>query len=261
MLSARANLSQALWLAAVAATGLALFAAARSRTRIAAVVPVLLGAAIAVPAMPRQLADAWVADRRATELVCTSDQPQVCIPRVYSHALDQLRGPARQALAVLAAKLPPAPTRVVVETDGNRTQGPPPADTLLMRVSPFATMPTPRRARLDMDARRRRRPAVCEPARLRPDQAGVRRAAPGAGRPVPGRAQCRRGLAPRPGPATGAGQGGKESEETLAPQALAALRRLPADEQRARVTALRDAELTCADGDRLDLLTGPSGPR
>ena len=54
-------------------------------------------------------------------------------------------------------------------------------------------------------------------------------------------------------------KGGKESEETLAPQALADLRRLPPDEQRARVTALRDAELTCAPGDRLDLLTGPSG--
>ena len=64
MLSARANLSQALWLAAVAATGLALFAAARSGTRVAAVLPILLGAAIAVPAMPRQLAAAWVEDRR-----------------------------------------------------------------------------------------------------------------------------------------------------------------------------------------------------
>ena len=48
---------------------------------------------------------------------------------------------------------------------------------------------------------------------------------------------------------------------SLARQALDALRALPADEQRARVTALRDAERTCAEGDRLELLTGPSGPR
>ena len=54
-----------------------------------------------------------------------------------------------------------------------------------------------------------------------------------------------------------ASKGEKESEETLAPLALAALRRLPPDEQRERVAALRDAELTCAPGDRLDLLTGP----
>ena len=124
MLSARANLSQALWLAIVAATGLALFAASRARTRIAAVVPVLLGVAIAVPTMPRQLADAWVADRRATESSAPPTNPRCASPRVHSHALDQLRGPARQALAILAAKLPPAPTRVVVETDGNRTRGP-----------------------------------------------------------------------------------------------------------------------------------------
>ena len=146
-LSARANLSQALWLAIVAATGLVLFAASRPRTRIAAVVPVLLGVAIAVPTMPRQLADAWVPDRGATELVCTSDQPQVCVARVHSHTLDQLRGPARQALAILAAKLPAAPTRVVVETDGNRTQGPPPADTLLSapgRLRPMMSSSAPR---------------------------------------------------------------------------------------------------------------------
>lgn len=47
----------------------------------------------------------------------------------------------------------------------------------------------------------------------------------------------------------------------LTRQAVAALRRLPAAEQRARVAALREAELTCAAGDRLGLLTGPGGPR
>jgi hypothetical protein len=36
-----------------------------------------------------------------------------------------------------------------------------------------------------------------------------------------------------------------------------ALRELPPDEQRARVAELRQAELACRGGDRLDLLTGP----
>lgn len=39
-------------------------------------------------------------------------------------------------------------------------------------------------------------------------------------------------------------------------KALNALRAPPADEQRARMAAFRDAELTCAEGDRLELLTG-----
>ena len=257
-LSARANLSQGAWLAAVAATGLAVFAASRPRTRIAAVVPVVLGVAIAVPTMPRQLADAWVPDRGATELVCTSDQPTVCIARVHSHTLDQLRGPTRQALAILAARLPAAPTRVVVETDGHRTEGPPPADTLLIRMWPFATDAELTGAPVDwmLDG------AGVPPCSsilgfdpftvaafgqdVEPDirYLAARRAATAW--------LLERDLPPAP-------LGGKESEDTLAPLALAALRRLPPDEQQARVAALRDAELTCAPGDRLDLLTGPSG--
>ena len=115
MLSARANLSQALWFVAIAATGLAVFAASRPRTRVAALLPVALGAAIAVPAMPRTLSVAWIEDRRALEVVCTDDAPMLCIPRLHSYALDDIREPAAQALSILAAKLPPAPTRVLVQ--------------------------------------------------------------------------------------------------------------------------------------------------
>ncbi len=270
-LSARANLSQALWLAALAATGLALFAAARPRTRVAALLPLLLGAAIAVPAMPRQLADAWVADDRATELVCTPDQPQVCIARVYSHTLDQLRGPARQALSVLAAKLPPAPTRVVVQIGGRGNPGLPAADTLLMWVSPVAD-------ENDVAGVRREGRAGVSSDMLAQllDGAGIppcvnllgfdpTRLEPGAPEPEPdirylaARSAATAWLLDRDLPQ--ASKGAKESEETLAPQALAALRAMPAGEQQARVAALRDAERTCAPGDRLDLLTGPSGIR
>jgi hypothetical protein len=48
---------------------------------------------------------------------------------------------------------------------------------------------------------------------------------------------------------------GDDAIRGLARQALGALRALPADELRARVAALREAELTCAEGDNLSLLT------
>ncbi len=54
---------------------------------------------------------------------------------------------------------------------------------------------------------------------------------------------------------------GAGPEMALALQALDALRALPADEQRARVATLRDAERSCAADDRLDLLTGSLGTR
>jgi RNA polymerase sigma-70 factor (ECF subfamily) len=47
-----------------------------------------------------------------------------------------------------------------------------------------------------------------------------------------------------------------QQSETLSP--YQALRELPPDEQRARVAALRGAELACGPGDRLELLIGPS---
>lgn len=258
-LSARANLSQGMWLAAVATTGLAVYAAARPRTRIAALVPIALGGAIALPTMPRQLADAWVPDRGATELVCTSDHPKVCIAKVHAQTLNQLKGPARQALAVLAERLPPAPTRVVLETDGNRTEGPPPADTLLVRAWPFALgkdlAGIPIESMLD-GAGVPPCPSLLgfDPFTLKADrqdpEPNIRYLA---ARRAAAAWLLQRDLRPAP-----PGQG-KESEETLAPQALAALRRLPAGEQQARVAALRDAERTCAPGDRLDLLTGANG--
>jgi hypothetical protein len=65
VLSTSANLSQLLWLAAIAATGFALFAAARTRTRLAALMPAVPGAAVALPMLPGRVAEAWVPDRYA----------------------------------------------------------------------------------------------------------------------------------------------------------------------------------------------------
>jgi hypothetical protein len=244
-LSERANLSQALWLAALAATGLALFAAARPATRAAAVaVPILIGAAIAVPVMPRLIDSAWVTDHAAAEIICTRGDPQICIARSYSYALDHLRDPAREALATLAAKLPRAPSRVLVEAGDKPSLSRPPASTILL----VAADPTAYK-REDLLWRMLDGAGVPACPNLignldRPNQRYV------AARSVAAAWL----LDSNPPPASGRRQ---PSAVAMERQALAALRALPASVQKARVTAFRDAELTCARGDRLRLLTAP----
>jgi hypothetical protein len=256
MLTGRANLAQALWLLALAAAGLALLAAARPATRLAALLPVVLGAAVAVAVMPGQLAAAWAVNPHATELTCTTDKPRICIPRAQSHMLGHLREPARQALSILDSKLPPAPITVTVQIDERANDTRPPADTLLLRLGLNAS------------------DAVLTPDSL------LARMLDGAGVPLclslagdePGSSASEpvmRYLAARTaaaqwlleGEPQQAGGRGAAPQMALAMQALDALRALPADEQRARVATLRDAERSCAAGDRLDLLTRSEATR
>lgn len=105
---------QTLWLAALAATGLGLLGAVRRRGIALAVLPVALGAAVAVPALP---ADGYPAavrvDPDAVALVCDNDGAPVCVTRVHAGLLPDLVGPAREALNQMAKKLPNAPVRAV----------------------------------------------------------------------------------------------------------------------------------------------------
>ncbi|WP_329106831.1 DUF3106 domain-containing protein [Micromonospora sp. NBC_01699] len=111
---ARVNTTQALWLTALAITALLLVGAASRRTVALAVLPAVVGAVIAVPLLPAGGYSAAAAvDPVARELVCDSDGPRVCVTRVHAYLLPEVVGPARQALTMLAAKLPDAPTRVV----------------------------------------------------------------------------------------------------------------------------------------------------
>ncbi|MEU8422597.1 hypothetical protein AB0C15_17155 [Micromonospora sp. NPDC048835] len=108
----RVSVLQLVWLVSLAATGLLLLGAVRRRAVALAVLPALLGAAVAVPLLPVGGArGAAVVDPVAIELVCDNNGRQVCVTRAHAGVLPDVVGPAREALAVLAAKLPNAPVR------------------------------------------------------------------------------------------------------------------------------------------------------
>jgi hypothetical protein len=131
--TAGTHLGQALWAVALATAGLIVFTTARLRTRAAAIVAVVvLGAAVAVAVLPERYADAYHLDPGAAALVCTPDTPRACVMRAHQAALADLRGPAREALAILAAKLPDAPTKVVETT--YLDPPPPRADTVYIAL-------------------------------------------------------------------------------------------------------------------------------
>lgn len=256
-ITARAHLGQAVWMAGLVAAGLIVFSATRPRTR-AAAVPVLVGTSFSLVLLPIRYADAYYPDPGATALVCTPDTPKVCVLRAHRAALTKLRGPAREALATLAAKLPDAPTSVVEIPDPyGRPVPPPPAGTVYLGMM------------VGTDGEIR--PISGTVPDIRWDLllgAGT----PGcANAPAPGAAERRRYDIARliaaawlldqepPAPADPADPALLQRNETL--PGYRELRALPAGEQRARVAALREAELGCTAGDRLDLLVGPGGPQ
>ncbi|MEC3975972.1 hypothetical protein [Amycolatopsis sp. H20-H5] len=102
------SLGQAVWLIGVAATGFLLLMAGSVRARALALVPVALGAAIALPVLPAENADTFVFDAGASAQVCSG---QICVRKVHETRLGMLTGPGQEALRLLA-KLPGAPTSV-----------------------------------------------------------------------------------------------------------------------------------------------------
>jgi hypothetical protein len=252
--TARTHLGQALWMVALAAGALILCATASLRTRAAAIVPVVLGAALAVPLLPDRYVDAYRLDPAATAPVCTSEPPRVCTTRAHEPALPALRGPAGEVLAILAAKLPDPPTSVVEVPYWFATSPPPArADTVYVALI------------LDGDGRDLQSATGTVPD-LRWEMllgAGTPGCAdgPGLGTPERRRYEIARLVAAAwlldqepPPPAFPDDPFLLQQRETL--PVYQALRELPPDEQRARVAELRAAELACDGRDRLALLTG-----
>ncbi|WP_326563733.1 hypothetical protein [Micromonospora peucetia] len=132
----RVHAGQALWLVGLAVTAAGLLSAGRPRQVAFALVPALVGGALAVPLLPAGgPTAAYAFDHGAAALVCADGEPRVCVTRVHAATLPEVVGPARASLATLA-KLPDAPTSAVerVErvgaTGDELSRAPQPADTL-----------------------------------------------------------------------------------------------------------------------------------
>jgi hypothetical protein len=116
------NLGQGLWFLGMAVTGFLLPVGTRAVTKLLAVVPLLAGAAVALPLLPATAAQAQVIDQGAVALVCAEGAPRVCVTNVHKELLATLVSPAREALALLA-KVPGAPASVEEVATGKPFHG------------------------------------------------------------------------------------------------------------------------------------------
>ncbi|WP_434740550.1 hypothetical protein [Micromonospora sp. SH-82] len=239
----------AIWMVALAVTGLLLFVATGRRARLAAVVPVLLGLVAATAVVPRDRDVLnWPVDPVARELVCTDDTPTVCVSRVHSGVLDAVTPPAREGLAVLA-KLPNAPTTVHENT---RT------------LSFGEDRAAPQAGVVTIDVRIDKRGRLAHPASVVPEIVA------GLGVPYDGECRNRHAATERaaaywllgrePRSDVGVVPGMIAEDPELNAEAVTLwqrLRGLPEGEALARVTAVRDALLVCEDP--VGILSGSAG--
>ncbi|HEY8475138.1 MAG TPA: hypothetical protein VIL37_21305 [Natronosporangium sp.] len=248
------HLGQAVWLLGLTTTAVIAFTATGRRAGAVAIAPVVLAAAIAVPVLPDRYADTFHVDPAATEPVCTPDPPRVCVLRAHQPALPALRDPARAALSILAANLPDPPTAVVEIPFLVDSPVPPRPDTITIplivsgtgrRVQPVSGLTSDLRWELLLGAGTPgcpNAPAIGTADRRRYDTARLVTAAWLLGQEPPE-------------PADPADPYLLRRRETV--PVYRALLALPPAEQRARVAALRAAELACDGRDRLGLLVGP----
>jgi hypothetical protein len=226
----RASVSQAIWLAALAVTAVLLFVSSGWRIRVAALLPVVVGGALAITVMPQQsrlVTDA--VDPVARQLVCAAGEPRVCVSRVHSGLLSEVRQPARDGLAILA-KLPGAPTQVHEDTTTYVPEVYPPwrDDVVLLTVKagPNAHLLNPDGVLADVVVGAFASPPRCDrSAGLEEKLAAVYW--------LIGRAPV-------------AGETNDPADIGNAVQLWQTLRQLPAGEAQARVVALRQAALHCS---------------
>ncbi|MBA2811097.1 hypothetical protein E0500_027775 [Streptomyces sp. KM273126] len=221
------SLAQSLWFTGLAGSGLLLLMAARGRTAAAvAPVPALLGLVLAMPLLGAAPAAGLQRDEGATAKVCTHDGgPTVCVTKAHERGLPELVGPARRALTLLA-KLPDAPTSVH-EVTGDRP-GPQPAREVWLHSDNYVlgrgwAADSEDALVVSILAGAGTRP--CEPV------ACGARAVAGA---------WLYGRYPAPGQTVLPGE-----EADARATAWRELRALPAQEQARRITAVREAGLTC----------------
>jgi len=251
-LTARALLAQWSWVVAIVAACLILCVATRG-FRLYALLPLALGLATALTLLPSSLYDAITLDRGAVALVCTPDEPRVCARRLHPRILDDLREPGRQALAILSAKLPQAPTAVVEAYYGNDSpvvmQSR--ADTLYAEVYPEVS------GRVQGTERDTLWTLLMGAGTLtcpNPPGGGLAVARYNAARIV-----AAAWLLEQEPPAPSDPNDPALPDATTIRAAYETLLAFPADEQRARVAALRESELACDERDRLNILVDDGG--
>ncbi|ROO50997.1 hypothetical protein EDC02_5860 [Micromonospora sp. Llam0] len=227
----RAVVGKLVWFVALAATGWALYAAATRRSRLLAVLPGVVGLLVALIVLP-PVDEAAHPDLQATGLVCADGTPRVCVSRVDASALPELVGPARRALTLLA-KLPDPPTAVVQQVSPHGTAIAQRRDTVHFELLIYGDgtiasgLPTLEAEILDGAGTWACGAALDDVDGWEPIQAA--RAA--AGLWLQGR--------------DAAPDEFWHPVQGMVEEALATLRSLPADEQLARVAALRQAALDC----------------
>ncbi|MFJ1575946.1 hypothetical protein [Streptomyces sp. NPDC088182] len=263
----RVHAGQALWLLGLAATGFLLLVARKPRARVPALLPVVLGAAVAVPLLPADNARNYALDKAATALVC---EGRVCVTKLHEPRLAALKGPGEEALRLLG-RLPDPPSAVRESVDPWPVdkEASPPANAVPANAVPADVVP------VDFEAQ------ALDGA---PEDEYTRALLAGAGtapcldadtsdpteeqRQASYETEVVRELAARTVAAawfTGdlkplRGTGWPRADiDALAGPAWDALRALPPEAQRERITALRTAALSC-DGDLLDVLKN-GGPR
>lgn len=127
------SFQQGLWFVGLAATALVV---AGTRRRWVALVPAAVAAAGAAPLLggppyPHPPPYSFVRlDPAANELVCTDDEPEVCVTRRDAFLLDDVTGPAREFLARFDG-VPGGPTRAVSMPAGDGSD-----DTLMLDLFP-----------------------------------------------------------------------------------------------------------------------------
>lgn len=116
--------AQALWWLALALTAVVLLAAGSPRRRLAALLPLSLGAATLVVMPQDPVYPGYAVDTAAQQLVCADGTPRVCVSRVHAFMLPEVTPRAREGLAILARLPGAAPTEAIEDVTVWPDRGP-----------------------------------------------------------------------------------------------------------------------------------------
>ncbi|ALG12297.1 ABC transporter permease [Kibdelosporangium phytohabitans] len=128
---------QGLWFLGLAVTGFGLLTFAGRRAQVLALVPAVAAGVLTYFLLPSR-DGVFKQDETASALVCADSGPRVCVSRLHQDKLGEYVGPAQEALTKLA-KLPGGPTSAVEARTGPfKTDSlPPSGDTAYFVISDF----------------------------------------------------------------------------------------------------------------------------